>query len=473
MMDENAADIVVVGSGPGGAVAAATLAEAGRDVLVLEDGPELSADSCAPFSIAEMRQKYRNAGLTVAAGSPRIQYVEGRVVGGGSEINSGLYHRTPEKVLESWGEEFGVRDCSPAHLRPHFEACEQELGLSRYPHDPPLAARKLQAGARACGIEVREIPRLFRCADSGAGGQRRSMSRTFLARARNAGARISSGIRVLGLSQEAGGWNLAAQSAQGEKIAFKAAHVFLSCGAIQTPAILRRSSLSAVAGTTLALHPTIKIVAEFPEPVNPGSWGVPSFQASDAGNGLLYGCSISSPAHLSVSLLDHPEHLPAVAERWKNMAVYYAMTEGPAIGRVRALPGFHDPLVSYSLPSYCIERLGQGLRSLAQILLHAGAQNLYPTVAGLGPWQNRQDIERIPAKLDPGALRLMTIHLFSSCRMGEDVKRCATGSFGEVHGQKNLRVCDASLLCSAPGVNPQGSIMALARRNALEFLGKL
>jgi choline dehydrogenase-like flavoprotein len=41
-----------------------------------------------------------------------------------------------------------------------------------------------------------------------------------------------------------------------------------------------------------------------------------------------------------------------------------------------------------------------------------------------------------------------------------------------VHDFKNLFVNDASLLCTAPGVNPQGSIMALARRNALKFLGK-
>jgi choline dehydrogenase-like flavoprotein len=67
----------------------------------------------------------------------------------------------------------------------------------------------------------------------------------------------------------------------------------------------------------------------------------------------------------------------------------------------------------------------------------------------------------------------MTIHLFSSCPMGEDQSKCATNSFGRVHGFKNLFVNDASLLCTAPGVNPQGSIIALARRNALKFLGKL
>jgi choline dehydrogenase-like flavoprotein len=67
----------------------------------------------------------------------------------------------------------------------------------------------------------------------------------------------------------------------------------------------------------------------------------------------------------------------------------------------------------------------------------------------------------------------MTIHLFSSCVMGEARDVCAVDSFGKVHGQQNLFVNDASLLCTAPGVNPQGSIMAIARRNALHFANGL
>ncbi|MCX7886381.1 MAG: GMC family oxidoreductase, partial [Verrucomicrobiae bacterium] len=43
-------------------------------------------------------------------------------------------------------------------------------------------------------------------------------------------------------------------------------------------------------------------------------------------------------------------------------------------------------------------------------------------------------------------------------------------SFGRVHGVENLYVNDASLLCTAPGVNPQGAIMALAHRNVIHFL---
>jgi len=71
--------------------------------------------------------------------------------------------------------------------------------------------------------------------------------------------------------------------------------------------------------------------------------------------------------------------------------------------------------------------------------------------------------------LSSKASNLMTIHLFSTCRMGEKPNLCPVDSFGQVRGFKGLHIADASLLPSAPGVNPQGTLMAFARRNALHF----
>jgi choline dehydrogenase-like flavoprotein len=65
---------------------------------------------------------------------------------------------------------------------------------------------------------------------------------------------------------------------------------------------------------------------------------------------------------------------------------------------------------------------------------------------------------------------LMTVHLTSTVRMGEDRTRTGADSFGRVWGFENLRVNDASLLPDAPGVNPQAAIMAIASRNSDQFL---
>ncbi len=144
-------EVVIIGSGPGGSITAALLAEAGKKVLLLEEGDYLGLDSCTAFTRDEMVQKYRNGGQTIAMGANKIAYVEGRCVGGGSEINSGLYHRTPPEILAQWTREFAVDGISPADLEAHFAACERDVSVSLLPGAAPAASLKLHEGALNLG----------------------------------------------------------------------------------------------------------------------------------------------------------------------------------------------------------------------------------------------------------------------------------------------------------------------------------
>jgi choline dehydrogenase-like flavoprotein len=187
---------------------------------------------------------------------------------------------------------------------------------------------------------------------------------------------------------------------------------------------------------------------------------------------MSFGCSISAPPHLALALMDHPTLLPSLPERWPHLVVYYAMTTGGR-GSVRNLPVFRDPLVRYRLEGAELAELAEALRRLSRCLLAAGAVALYPCIAGSGVISSEADLGKIPTMLSRDGAGLMTIHTFSTCPMGERRERTAVDSFGRVHDAPGLRIADASLLCDAPGVNPQGSIMAFARRNARHFLDQL
>ena len=465
---------LVIGSGPGGAVTAALLAESGRDVLLLEEGRSLPLESCAAFSPEEILQKYRSGGLNPAIGRPKIVLAEGCCAGGGSEINSALYHRTPDEVLELWRDRFSVRDIGPVEMEPHFHYCEEALSVNLSPGAPPAASRKLLEGADSLGWRAMEVPRCFRydgaCRSGSPSGTRQSMTKTFLPRAVAAGAHLVAEARALILDHQHGQWHVTV-SLQGSPATAIADSVFVCGGAIETPALLRRSGITRNIGNSLALHPTVKVVARFPEEVNHENLGVPAHQVREFGPQMSLGCSISSLPHLMLGTADYPERRRLVGSHWRHMAVYYAMIAGPSVGRVRNLG--RSPLVHYPLAPADLRQLSLGLRRLCRLLLAAGAVELYPSLAGLPPLRTEDDLSLIPAVLPARRTSLITVHLFSSCPMGENRALCATDSYGRVHGVPGLFVHDASLLCTAPGVNPQGSIMALARRNALHYLETL
>jgi choline dehydrogenase-like flavoprotein len=467
-------EIVVIGSGPGGAVTACLLAEAGREVLLVDSGPFLTLEECPQFTRDEMERKYRNGGVTAALGRTKVAYVEANCVGGGSEINAGLYHRTPEEMLDAWQRDFQLEGAGLADMVPHFEACERDVSISYLPGVAPPASLKLHQGAGLKGWRSLEVPRWFKYG-SGDAGEKQSMSRTFVPRGLAAGAKLLTGLRARRLSRSRGRWVVEAErvlpDGRRSRHRLRCKTLFVACGAIQTPALLQASGIALLAGRSLRMHPTVKVVARFPDAINSADMGVPVHQVKEFSPRLSFGCSISGVSYLSLAMLDHPKHVREVDDRWPQMAVYYAMITGGS-GRVRRVPGYRDPLVQFALGDKDMRNLADGTRKLSELLFAAGAEALYPTVDGAPPLAGVGDLARIADPLPQGRTSLMTIHLFSSCPMGEDKRRCVADSFGRVHGQEGLYIADASLLCTAPGVNPQGSIMAFARRNALHFLDR-
>jgi choline dehydrogenase-like flavoprotein len=476
------AEIAVIGSGPGGAITACLLAEAGRDVLLIEEGSFFPADAHRPFSLEEMVAKYRNGGITVALGATKVNYVEGRCVGGGSEINSGLYHRTPPGILADWRRDYRVAALREDDLEPHFESCERDLAISYLPGPAPEASLRLHHGARRLGWMSLEVPRWFRYDDAAgpaasARGTRQSMSRTYIPRMLRAGGRLLADTGVRSLRRAGSDWRLRCLSyrdgAPSQASEVTARSVFVCGGAIQTPALLRRSGITRNVGNSLRMHPTVKVLARFPEPVNSAAPEVPVHQVKEFAPRSSFGCSISTPPYLALSLSDHPDRLRTLDRDWTHMAIYYAMISGTGRGTLRVLRGFRDPIVRYRVTDHDLGELALALRQLCLLLFRAGAVELFPSIAGVEPIRSEADLERLPSPLPESRTRLMTIHLTSSCPFGEESHLCAADSFGKVRGVDDLYIADASLLCTQPSVNPQGSIMAIARRNALHFLGQI
>ncbi len=464
------ADVLVVGSGAGGATTAALLAEAGFDVLVAEEGPWVEQGSVRPFSLEQMSRQYRAGGVTVALGRPAIAYTEGRCAGGGTEINSGLYFRPPGEVLERWRAQYRVDDLDPDEIGEIADEVERALHVTALPGPATPASDVLRRGAAALGWRHSEIPRWMTYPASGdpAGGARQSMTRTYLPRAVAAGARIVVDCRVERLRHTSRGVR-AEVVHEGRPGTVDARHVFVCAGAIQTPALLQRSGLHRHIGTTLAVHPTVKLAARFADEVNVPD-DVPVHQVKEFAPDLSFGGSASHPGLVALALADQWDDFGRAVVDWRRISVYYAAITSEGSGRVRAVPGLRDPLVTYRLTARDRALLRSGLARLALVMLEAGADEVYPSFRGAPLVRGRGDLATMQERFRASRASVMTVHLCSTVPFGEDGDRCAADSFGRVHGTGSIRVNDASLLPDAPGVNPQATVMAIAIRNARQFI---
>jgi choline dehydrogenase-like flavoprotein len=475
-------EILVIGSGAGGATTAAVLAEAGRHVTIVEEGPWVDPDdpTIEPFSIEEMTTKYRHLGSSAALGTPPIAYAEGRCVGGSTEVNSGLWHRLPENLAEEWATTYAIDGFEPQALATYAERIEGWQSVSKVPAAPPLSSALLERGATKLGWRSTEFPRVFRYDAGHQRGVKQTMARTLIPRALAAGAQLVPDCRVTKLTTNDDRTRITGARTQRsrpdgttEDLTIEADHVFVCGGAIQTPALLQRSRIRGrgQVGKGLKLHPTIKIAARFPHPIDHGD--VPMHRITEFAPNLTIGGSASRKGHVALALADAAPPATdfdrALAD-WENVAVYYAAIRSEAAGRVQAIPGLKAPLVTYRLTDGDMSRLARGLVHLGELLLAAGATELFPSVEGGTVVRRHDELTQWWDAVDRTRTNLMTVHLTSSVRMGEDTRRSGADSFGRIRDFDNLYVNDASLLPDAPGVNPQAAIMTIALRNAEHFL---
>ncbi len=467
-------DVLVVGSGPGGATTAALLAEAGLDVLLLEEGRDLPLDSAPAHSLEEMAQKYRNDGLTPALGRTKVTYVEGRCVGGASEINAGLYHPPAAETLDQWANRYELTEFGAQELAPHISAIEEQVGIGRRPDGVGPHSRTLVEGAEAMGWKHREMLRFWRYPSGDQMGVRRSMRETLVPRALAAGCRLLAGTRVQRLLRKGqrivGAVGLASTEAGAHRVIVRSRFTFVCAGAIQTPLLLRRSGLKGRIGNTLSLNPMIRVAARFPGPINDPSLGVPVQQVEEFKPTMTLGCSHSSLAHLALWMPGGPEQRARALEQWQRTAIFYVKVVASDRGVVRNLPVFREALVRFPVSQVDLKLLGLGLSRLSRLLFAAGAESIFSPLVGGSPLTTPSDAETLESALTHENVSLTAIHLHSTCPMGGDEQKGVTDPWGQVWNTQALWLNDSSLLPETPGINPQGLILALARRNILRWL---
>jgi choline dehydrogenase-like flavoprotein len=472
------ADVVVVGSGAGGATIAAELAEAGFEVVVVEEGSYYQTRDFTADTSAMVRQLYRDGGATMALGTPPILYQEGRVVGGSTVINGGMSWRTPDKVLQRWEREAGLAGIT-RDLDQYFTRVEKRINVA--PMDADVIGNDnhiLKRGADAKGWNIignlrnqNHCAGSNRCAFGCPTGAKQSSLVSYVPRALHYGARIYADVRVDTITRhgkQATGI-IGTVRGTGHRITVRAKLVVSACGAIHTPALLSRSgfkSPSGFVGKNLSMHPNVKVVAIFDESVANWKGAHQAFQVREfQDQGLVFAAVGMPPSVLAMSFPHRGAQLGTLMDQYDHMLLAGMLCEDTATGRVRTIDG--KPQAFYQLAEADAANLKRGVSLLSELLFAAGAKRILLPFHGApdlyGPDDARKLLDQnIPAK----GWEVVTVHMMGTARMGNDRTRDVTDGFGMVHDVDRLMVADASLFPTPIGVNPMETIMALATRNA-------
>jgi len=275
------ADVVVVGTGPGGASVAAKLAEAGRSVVMVEAGPYVPASEMTQRESEMMRKLYYEAGLrTTENGAMAV--LHGRAVGGSSVVNYLDCFRTPDRLLRDWETRLGLGELTPAKMTPRFKRVETMLHVQKL--DAANLNKnngKLRDGAERLGWKGDTFHRnAYNCYGSGfcdlgcTYNAKQSAALTYVPVATHHGATLltnarvdrvdTSGERATGVTG-----TLLGEDRQGRgHFSVTADLVVVSGGAIHTPYLLLGSGIedpSGQLGRNLFTHPGSPVVGYFPE----------------------------------------------------------------------------------------------------------------------------------------------------------------------------------------------------------------
>ncbi len=476
---EDAADYVVVGSGAAGATTALTLSLAGFSVIMIEEGPWVRTREFGKDVFPAIKAMFRNCSSNILIGKrSSIPVLQGKCVGGSTTMSSVICSRPSPKVIDRWESEFGIGDViTYQKLEPYFDIIEKELNATRS-SDSTLGNHNdlLAQAAIKMGYHAEKIPRLINgcegatsCFTGCRHGKKNSMNLSNVPRFLHQGGKLytcTKASRILFQDGRAVGIK-AVFVGPSQKLLFARARrgVIVAASAIQTPLLLKASGIKQKAlGRHFQIHPATGLIAKFKSSVRMGfgaTQGVHILNFMESDHFKLEGLSLP-PENLAFglpfigkSLIDHLldyDHLT-------NAGV---VVKAEAEGVVSTI--FGSGIVRYSPTPYDMLCLRKGLKTLSEALFSVGALEIYPNVHGMPTLKSPDDLKLWDAmSTDPSHYYMGTSHLFGSTRMGRNPLTSVVDLDFRVHGLKGIYVVDSSVFPTNLGINPQLTIMAVAK----------
>lgn len=486
-------DILVIGSGAGGAVVAKELAERGFDVAVVEEGFMPECDKLGGEMLTVTPELYRDAGMTftVGFGQPSILLPAGIALGGTTVVNEGTCFRTPDEVLERWSNDLNLEGVEPKAMEKYFRRVERTLNV--HPVSVNLigkAAMKVAEGAEKLGYSYFPLYKntsgcegLGLCEFCCPIDAKKAMHISYIPLATQNGARFYTGFRAKWIEfrgkriTKVGGEILNREGQVVGRFVAEFKILVIAAGAIHTPYLLLKNGIansSGMVGKNLRIHPAIAVMGIFDETLNGWEGMSQSLAVKEfADEGIILETTFAPPPLAMAGNWLAGKELSELFLNYRKASMVGVMIgEDDSRGKVMALPDFlplvgKTPIVQYKLGMKDVQKAVKGLVETCRIYFAAGAEKVLTPFLSF-PVVKPDDMSRLEkiVRVHPSMLIWSAYHPQGTCRMSAEPYNGVVNSYCQSHDFENMYIADASIFPDCVRVNPMISIMAFATRTA-------
>lgn len=487
-------EVAIVGSGCGGATVARVLAEAGRDVVVLEEGGDyVGPERLTQRDLPMYDQLYADRGSRTNA-DRTISVLSGRVLGGGGVINACDVVPVHEATWRYWQKVHGLTDWSPEAMAPFVARTLQDLEASPIPENMVNRNNQLlREGAKALGLagEVMHHNRvqclgLGTCLIGCPAGAKRNPRMVAIPKAMAAGARVLVRARVLQIVHGKGAEKTLLVRALDPKgyretgtFQVHCKRVVLAAGPVGTVSILRASGLgNGWLGRGLSLQPQVAVVAQFKERVNafdgiPQSYAVTAFERNDETRGL-HGYRIEgifgTPGILGSLVTQAGVAGKQAMAALPQVAACLVLVPDDPVGEITA-PWSGGRRIDYTLTTEWKTRAREAVRTAMRCYLAAGATQVLVASAPPIVVKSERDLALVDGlSFGPATIGLISAHQQGGTRVAVNEDKGVCAPDGQVWGAPGVYVCDGGVFASTSSTHTMAPILTVGHALAARWV---